>query len=235
VNKNFLLVILSALSVMLGGCASTPWTASYEGPTDFRSIRGYSAGQGAATIHPSSNLHRDRRELNRQGYAQLGTTSFNGASPPTAAQLAAFADQLGAHKVLYNPVYLKVAVDASPIVLPHDTPSSNYVPAPLNYAPIAAVFMAKLTTRVGLSMVQLDDATKRRMGTDQALIIDTVVDGSPAHRSDVRPGDILLSVDGRPLRVEAGGDNFGHIVAGQSFVMKLRRGDDTIDKRITLN
>jgi predicted metalloprotease with PDZ domain len=63
---------------------------------------------------------------------------------------------------------------------------------------------------------------------EPGIIIKTVLDGSPAARADLRPGDRLMSVNGRPT-VEANIKNFKQILytakaTGVLWIIVLREG-----------
>jgi S1-C subfamily serine protease len=44
------------------------------------------------------------------------------------------------------------------------------------------------------------DRARRLTGRQAAVFIDTVFEGSPAEREGLKEGDIILSVDGRPVK-----------------------------------
>jgi S1-C subfamily serine protease len=55
--------------------------------------------------------------------------------------------------------------------------------------------------RIGILMGQLNpDRARRLTGRQAAVFIDTVFEGSPAEREGLKEGDIILSVDGRPVK-----------------------------------
>ncbi len=56
---------------------------------------------------------------------------------------------------------------------------------------------------VGINMVPDDEAAEKQLFRDEAttgVIVKTIVPDAPAFRSDLRPRDIIVAVDGKPLR-----------------------------------
>ena len=60
-----------------------------------------------------------------------------------------------------------------------------------------------VTTRVwdahGVAIAQLDDRLRAYFGSDSGLLVNAIRRGSTAEAAEIRPGDLLLSVDGQSL------------------------------------
>jgi len=51
-----------------------------------------------------------------------------------------------------------------------------------------AVFFVKTRQRAGMIVIPIDDATRKRIGTNSGVLVRIVVDGSPAFIADIFPG-----------------------------------------------
>ncbi|MYM68428.1 Do family serine endopeptidase [Pseudoduganella sp. FT55W] len=79
--------------------------------------------------------------------------------------------------------------------------------------------------RLGLSLRQLDPSERRESGIASGLLIQDA--GGAAASAGVQPGDVLLSVNGRPVNSV---DQVREVVgkAGKSVALLIQRGDDKI-------
>ncbi len=79
----------------------------------------------------------------------------------------------------------------------------------------------------------IDAATRARLQTNAGALIKVVVDGSPAARADILPGDIILAIDGE--RVD-GGEVLNSQVKerlGREVVFGIDRNGARIEKKVT--
>jgi S1-C subfamily serine protease len=79
----------------------------------------------------------------------------------------------------------------------------------------------------------IDDATRARLQTNAGALIKLVVDGSPAARADILPGDIILAVDGE--RVD-GGEALNAMLKerlGREVVFDIDRSGARVKKPVT--
>jgi serine protease Do len=87
------------------------------------------------------------------------------------------------------------------------------------------VDQASAKLRLGLSLRQLDASERREAGVPSGLLIQDA--GGAAASAGVQPGDVLLSVNGRPVNsVEQVREVVGK--AGKSVALLIQRGDDKI-------
>jgi len=87
------------------------------------------------------------------------------------------------------------------------------------------VDQASAKLRLGLSLRPLDASERRESGIPGGLLIQDA--GGAAANAGVQPGDVLLSVNGRPVNsIEQVRDVVGK--AGKSVALLIQRGDDKI-------
>jgi serine protease Do len=80
------------------------------------------------------------------------------------------------------------------------------------------------TDRLGISVVDLDDEQRAELEVDRGVLVQNVISG-PASRAGIRKGDIILSVDNKPVRDQ---QQFAEVVnglaAGKSVALLVQRG-----------
>ena len=89
---------------------------------------------------------------------------------------------------------------------------------------------------IGVEMREITPESAASFGlpVKSGVLIYGVLNGSPAARSGVRPGDVLLSIDGQDVRLPR--DLLARVAAlapGQTTVFGLLRGDKTIKLKVT--
>jgi len=90
---------------------------------------------------------------------------------------------------------------------------------------------------VGIRYVPLNAATAAELGTDvrEGIAVGDVVDGSPAARAGIEARDIVVAIDGQPLRGESA---FAEAIErhgpGDTLTFTVRRGGDQRDFRVQL-
>jgi S1-C subfamily serine protease len=100
---------------------------------------------------------------------------------------------------------------------------------------VGAVFFAKIKHRLGVIVVPLTDAERQQLGTNSALRVSVVVDGTPAFFADVLPGDYVLEFAGK---LPSSAAVFPELVKeheGQTVEISLQRGDKRITKSVSIN
>ena len=50
-----------------------------------------------------------------------------------------------------------------------------------------------------MQLKDLTPAQRKQLGVSQGVLVERVVEG-PAHKAGVRPGDVILQMQGRPIR-----------------------------------
>lgn len=234
-------------------------------PLDARTLPGVLPQEGPVQIFTSSDMVRDVREMQRRGYAAIGESSFNiGGNSANEANLRRQADAVGAQVVLLASKYTNTVSGAMPLVLPNNSTSyssgtatgfgpggpvtaygtattttygttTTMVPYSVNRFDYDAVYFVRRKTRLGISFKALDDAQRQKYQSNSMLIVDIVVDGSPAFKADILPGDVIASVAGQSPGPAP--DFLKRLAAlqGQEVDIELLRGDQRITKHVHID
>lgn len=67
-----------------------------------------------------------------------------------------------------------------------------------------------------------------RWHATEPMRITAVVPGAPAQRAGLRPGDVLLRIDGRPFTTPSAGHFYDSLRPGQAVRFEVRRGERTL-------
>jgi hypothetical protein len=256
------MVLLGAF-FFLGGCVN-PYSEFYQGDTDAKTRVGYIARTGPVQIYSSDDFERDGRDLARRGYVLAGSSAFNGAAGSvTQQQLLSQADKVGAHLVLISSRSTGSIVGAVPITMPTTTTSQTtgsatvygsggsatahgrattttygqqtmMMPYTIERADFTALFFVKNRPLLGVMWESIDETTIRRLQTNQALRVSSVVEGSPAFLADVLPNDIIMRVDGLRVMNAQSLVNYLSSKAGEEISLLIDRDGTQIEKRIRL-
>lgn len=247
---------------LLAGCAN-PVAQHYQGMTDVRSKPGYDSSVSGVEIFTTDDFTRDRLQLARRGFFPIGQSSFNAAaSAMNETKVREQAAAIGAHIALVSSRYTHTVTGATPMPVPtRSTAYSSgmasaigpsgavtaygsgttttvgqqtvMVPYSVQRADFGVLFFAKAKTRVGLLVVPLDDETRRRLQSNSGVKVEAVVDNSPAFAANILPGDVLLSIAGRPTTP----DSFHEVLKeheGQIVPFALDRDGRRLEKKVTI-
>jgi C-terminal processing protease CtpA/Prc len=66
-----------------------------------------------------------------------------------------------------------------------------------------ALYFVKRHVVLGADVRQLTDQEHAALQSNKGAYVLSVVEGSPAFREDVIPGDVIVSIDGEPVYTEA--------------------------------
>jgi len=252
------------LLFLLASCAN-PYAQFYQGMPDARQRRDYDPTEGELRIYSTTNFDQDRLALMRRGYIPVGQASFNAAANRVSeGQLREQAIKVGAHVVLVASSYSHTETGAVPLVLPQTSTSYStgtataygsggvvnaygsgttttygtqtmMMPYSVQRSDFAALFFAKVQARVGIVPQPLDDATRKRLETNAGIKVLVVMEGSPAFRADILPGDILLSLgEDRVQSME----NYYQLLdkyEGRTVALQLDREGKSIQKQIEIH
>jgi serine protease Do len=87
----------------------------------------------------------------------------------------------------------------------------------------AGTFEGQLRNRYGLRVSALDDASRAYFGTESGALVAEIWKGRLAERAGLRPGDILLALDGEPVAGPADLDRLTLPLARASFEVTVLR------------
>ncbi|MGD8306688.1 MAG: PDZ domain-containing protein, partial [Ignavibacteria bacterium] len=90
---------------------------------------------------------------------------------------------------------------------------------------------------IGINIGEVDDAIAKSLGMDKprGIIIQGLLENGAAAESDLRPGDIILEIDGR--EVDAPNQLQSYVAsqtAGTTVTLKIFRDGEYLDKKVTL-
>lgn len=105
------------------------------------------------------------------------------------------------------------------------TPASAAVDPGAPLPPAVAVPVGE--SWLGLLCRTIDEPTRAQLGLagKPALIIEQVVPDSPAERAGIQPGDLLMQLDGKPLKLPEDLQAAVQRSGGKKIELLLRRGD----------
>jgi S1-C subfamily serine protease len=90
------------------------------------------------------------------------------------------------------------------------------------------------TEQLVRDLAKLVITPKYRLGitiafSPDAVTIQNVQDGTPAHEAGLRSGDEIVAVNGEPVDAETGKDRLLKLIEkGESLELRLKRGDGTL-------
>jgi serine protease Do len=90
---------------------------------------------------------------------------------------------------------------------------------------------------IGINIGEVDDAIAKSLGMDRprGIIIQGIVENGAASESDLRPGDVILEVDGR--EVDAPNQLQSYVAAqtaGSTVTLRIFRDGEELDRKVTL-
>jgi C-terminal processing protease CtpA/Prc len=215
---------------------------------------------GPLKIYTTDNFPKDIDALICKGYYPIGNSSFNAASNNvTESQLRDQAEKVNAQVVLISSHYTHTVTGAMPLVLPNTSTSyttgtataygaggtvnaygnsttttygtqTTMMPYSVARSDFGAVFFVKIHTRVGIILAPIDDATRKRLGTNSGLLVRLIVDGSPAFNADIFPGDILMAVGTDNVQSPEQYQELLNKYEGQTVTFHLDRDGQAIEK-----
>jgi S1-C subfamily serine protease len=235
--STFAFVISTSLLVV--GCAPNPYTKFYTGNAA-RDMEDYVPSTSPLEIYSSEDFARDVRAIEKLGFIAAGSSHFDGGAYRVSdRQLLQQAKKVGSAAVIVSSHYKHSVSATMPLTLPStsssDTIGENMKGAvtydrsrPVNYPyerSEFAVYFAKSRPLFGIS-----PQGSARGG----VLVDFVVDGSPAFRAGILPGDVVLTVDGEPVVDNVALYVQTHKRRGQEVVVEIERSGTLVEKRVSL-
>lgn len=212
-------IVLLCLTLFLHACAN-PYAKFYNGMQDARTSPGYVQSAGELQIVRTDDSDRDAKALAAKGYFVIGESNFSAATIPFSEyQMREMAGRIGAQVVLISQKDSATASAALRFTIPDTT--------------FGAVFMALRKYRFGAVVEPLDEETRRNLGVNFGVRVIAVVEGSPADRAGILPGDILLKIEADDVMsasaLQQSIDRHEGLVS-----VELMRAKSRIEKRVEL-
>ncbi|MCB9948914.1 MAG: PDZ domain-containing protein [Rhodospirillaceae bacterium] len=216
-------VVMAALGLLLAGCLSNPYRQSFtpaEGLADRQPYLGQ--GTGPVVILEGTDTAGDLASMRRQGYDAVGYSEFEGRLV-AEDQARDIAREIGANRILVYREDLGTVSGFRPMMvpwggfypwrgvgyggfrscrtgLPFYGPPVTYIPySERRYSQVAVFYAPIQPGGLGIFVREASDTERQRLAGKGGAVVTAVVDGSPAARADLRSGDVIVEIDGRPV------------------------------------
>lgn len=251
--KNFALILLAALSI--SGCATNSYQAFYTQnltPDDMTKIDALKPGEEPKLLY-SQDMDRDYKTLRSKNYVVIGHSSFNGGLEHTDNAIAQ-AKAVGASVILVNTKYTNTLTTNSTLLLPDNKTTyhsgniygsgggyANYSGTSTTYGTTAvpytthqdrydqsAYFLAKSNQKVrfGIGTAEIPPELRAEIERNTGALVDVVMEDMPAYVANIMAGDVLIAVDGRPVK---NADHAGEVM--RSVPAENKHSDLTIIRK----
>lgn len=218
------------LAVVLAGCASAPRRVSV---TSSPAVRyEVEPGRDAATIADmraapapavpelvaATKPATDRSRLLAQGFIPIGHASLRGDETAARSDAVRQGQAVGAERILF---YAPTAQDG---------------PAPAS-GTTAGEWLASYYVRFQLPFGATfrDLNSKETQQLDRAGVrIGSVINGTPAAKANLLAGDVVVSLDGTPIRSRSEFRSMLRVHAGHAVVLGIIRNGGPLDRTIRL-
>jgi membrane-associated protease RseP (regulator of RpoE activity) len=257
-KKLFLVCIL-----LLTACAN-PYAQFYTGLPDARQRPDYEPVAGELTVYGTDNFDRDSLALIRRGYLPIGQAVFSAPSRIVAEeQLREQAARVGAHVVLMSSKYAHAVSAAMPFTPPQTATSFStgtatasgrggtanandsgisvtygsqtvMMPHPTADSDLGVIFFAKIRPRIGIFCQPMDEGTRKRLQTNDGVLIKEVIEGSPAFKSDILPGDVLMAIGNDRVQSVESYIRILNKYEGRTAAFHLDRDGKPLEKQIEI-
>lgn len=207
----------------------------------------------------------DAKPYAEQGYVVIGYSSFNSGHNEPDSEAIAQAKKLGADLVvIVDPSYTGSITSQIPLTTPTSTTSytngsataygsggsvtaygnamtttygskTTYIPMTVNRYDYGAVYFIKQKFVLGVQWRPLKSEERQELQSNSGLYVNTVVNGTPAFRSDILPGDIIESVNGQKLYDPKTASSLLDQWRGQDIAVTIYRAGRVFTKSVHLN
>jgi len=219
-----LIAILAA--VLLTGCAATNNYEKYYKPKDITrltNVEYLKENQEPQIIEvPVNALEQTNLTLQGKGYVPISSSDFNGEFQDVSFAKAQ-AKRVKAVLVLVASKYTNTETSTRPLFLPNNqltygsgivnnrsysgtstTYGSTVVPITTNHRRYdqGAIYYVKNTKklRFGVLLAELTPEIRKALQRNTGSLVNVVVDGSPAFYANVLVGDVIIELEGKPVR-----------------------------------
>jgi PDZ domain len=201
----------------------------------------------------------------KRGYVVIGHSMFNSGKNESEASALKQGQAVGADLVLvFNPRYTGTVTSNIPVTTPTATTSystgsataygsggtvsaygntttttygseTTYIPVHVNRSDYGAVYFVKQRFNLGAFVRDLSDAERQDLQSNHGVVVLTIVDDTPAFRSDVLPGDVITAIDGAAVPNQAGFGKMTDERKGKLITITIVRQGQTLSKAVQLN
>ncbi|KQX20850.1 MULTISPECIES: hypothetical protein [unclassified Sphingomonas] len=195
-----------------------------------------------------------------RGFVPIGSSAFSGPMGKREVALK-FGKEIGASHIVYLAQYEQTKTGMKPVILPNMSAttasasgvvsgrgglvssilsgsastfgfSSTLTPWSVDLYEQTLLFFAPVKPGgTGMMLEPLPEELRRKLGTNRAQAVRALRIGYPAYEADIMVGDIIVEVDSQPASVD-------RLIAAQGRIgehkYKIRRGDDVIEKSLTI-
>jgi membrane-associated protease RseP (regulator of RpoE activity) len=199
-----------------------------------------------------------------RGYSPIGYASFTSGRAQSEEAALQQAKDVGADLVLiFDPKYAGSTITNVPLVLPtattaltratatavgaggavtaHGTSttttygtSTSIIPIAVNLSSYGAIYFIKQHFRLGLAVRDLNNDERRALQTNKGVVVEVVVDGTPAFDADLLVGDIITAVDGQAIGTSASFNALFEERKGKTVSIRFIRDSQTLEKSVTI-
>jgi hypothetical protein len=200
----------------------------------------------------------------RQGYALIGYSSFNSGRRVSDSDALEQGEKVEADVVVVmNPQYTGSVTSNVPITTPTSTTSyttgtatvygpagvataygnattttygtqTSYVPFTVNRFDYGALYFVKRHYVFGVNYRDPSDDERRALQSNKGVYVTSVITGSPAFRSDILPGDLIVSIDGMQVYGQQGCSELLQQKRGQTITVAIVRAGQELSKSVAL-
>ena len=112
--------------------------------------------------------------------------------------------------------------------------TTSYVPQTVQHTNYGAVFLAKQIYPLGVDVRDLDATEKRTLQRNRGVVVDIVVNESPAYFADIMEGDIITSFAGEEVTTKAQFDRMVEMSKGRGVNLVWLRDGKSVEKAIQM-
>jgi hypothetical protein len=192
------LMIVAGLA-LLGSCAGA-YSKSYAQLSGMQTEQVIARHVAPTIVHGSGNPDRDVEAMWQHGFALVGYSSFDGSFRPDDALKQA--RKVGAERIIQY-----ARADAAQGVAETTAGAVDYLPTttyPIERHDQTVFYFAPMgPSCFGALIANGTDAQKRAVGTNSVAVVRAIKEGSPAFNANLLPGDLVLSVGGYVLSLDA--------------------------------
>lgn len=199
-----------------------------------------------------------------RGYAVIGYSSFNSGSAEPESSAIEQARTVGADLVvIINPKYTNTVNSQIPITTPTSETSyssgsataygsggtataygssttttygtkTTYIPMAVRRYDYGAVYYVKRKYSLGVNWRALTTEERKVLQSNAGVYITSVVQGTPAFKADILPGDIFVAMNGEPIYGSEAAAQLVNKNKGLKTEISLSRNGVIIKKVVTL-